>query len=532
MLLVSRSGVLTFANLAARALFGIGVDTLGRPFGELRALYRPADLRGPVEEAVRERRRVTVGEVRFAPAKGEERRLEVTVRPLLPDGGAAYGASVVFNDTTRYAALERELEGGRRDLELAYEELQSTIDELETTNEELQSANEELQTTNEELQSTNEELETMNEELQSTNEELETINDELRDRTVELDRVQRVPRGDPHLARARRRGPGPRAPRARLEPARRGPVGPPRRTRRSASTSWRSTSGSRPSGSRRSCGGVLGGKGDERAELEMEAVNRRGRAITCAATVMRVRATATATARRRGAIVLMRDAPPTARASEASRGRPSRRRNRSSRCCRRTFARCVLVADHLLRAAGGLAQLLDLDRGVVAQPRQGGAQLGARRARDRRLVAASRRDRGATTETSGSSPASAPISRRRIGTTRRASPEGRPTGSPRSHQVPLSRRISSSALGELGDGGRDRRAARADELSQHAVRERQRHEHAVARHAPPAVGEMPEQREDPAVDAVELRDRLRHRQSLRALVEPVDEDGVDLRAIG
>src|ERR671920_216017 len=65
----------------------------------------------------------------------------------------------------------------------------STIDELETTNEELQSANEELQTTNEELQSTNEELETMNEELQSTNEELETINDELRERTGELNDV-------------------------------------------------------------------------------------------------------------------------------------------------------------------------------------------------------------------------------------------------------------------------------------------------------------------------------------------------------
>ena len=76
-----------------------------------------------------------------------------------------------------------------RELETAYEELQSTNEELETTNEELQSTNEELETTNEELQSTNEELETMNEELQSTNEELETINDELRSAADELDRV-------------------------------------------------------------------------------------------------------------------------------------------------------------------------------------------------------------------------------------------------------------------------------------------------------------------------------------------------------
>jgi two-component system CheB/CheR fusion protein len=57
----------------------------------------------------------------------------------------------------------------QRELETAYEELQSTVEELETTNEE--------------LQSTNEELETMNEELHSTNEELETMNEELRDRT-------------------------------------------------------------------------------------------------------------------------------------------------------------------------------------------------------------------------------------------------------------------------------------------------------------------------------------------------------------
>jgi two-component system CheB/CheR fusion protein len=92
---------------------------------------------------------------------------------------------VTFVDSTEHRALEEGLERARRELETAYEELQSTVEELETTNEELQSTNEELETTNEELQSTNEELETMNEELQSTNEELETMNDELRDRTDE-----------------------------------------------------------------------------------------------------------------------------------------------------------------------------------------------------------------------------------------------------------------------------------------------------------------------------------------------------------
>ena len=178
-----------FANVSARALFQISRDDIGRPLADLPLSHRPVDLVGPIEQALRERRRVPVGEIAFTPERGEPRRLEVTVTPLLSDDNVAIGASVSFEDVTRYAALQGELEGNRRDLELAYEELQSTIDELETTNEELQSANEELQTTNEELQSTNEELETMNEELQSTNEELETLNDELRERTGELNQV-------------------------------------------------------------------------------------------------------------------------------------------------------------------------------------------------------------------------------------------------------------------------------------------------------------------------------------------------------
>jgi two-component system CheB/CheR fusion protein len=188
-LIVSRAGLLTFANLPARALFAIGLEDVGRPFKDLEVSYRPAELRRPIDEAVRDRRRVAVGEVTYVPPEGEERRLAIVVSPLLSDGPAALGASVHFEDVTRYSLLEREVAGHRHELEHAYEELQSTIDELETTNEELQSANEELQTTNEELQSTNEELETMNEELQSTNEELATINDELRERTAEVNQL-------------------------------------------------------------------------------------------------------------------------------------------------------------------------------------------------------------------------------------------------------------------------------------------------------------------------------------------------------
>jgi two-component system CheB/CheR fusion protein len=188
-MIVSRTGRLTFANLPARALLEISREDVGRAFADLPISRRPVELVGAVEQALRERSRVQLGEASFAPERGDPRRLEIAVTPLLSSDNLPIGVSISFEDVSRYAALQTELESNRRDLELAYEELQSTIDELETTNEELQSANEELQTTNEELQSTNEELETMNEELQSTNEELETINDELRERTTELNQV-------------------------------------------------------------------------------------------------------------------------------------------------------------------------------------------------------------------------------------------------------------------------------------------------------------------------------------------------------
>jgi two-component system, chemotaxis family, CheB/CheR fusion protein len=188
-LVVSRAMMLSFANVAASALFGIGQEQVGQPLASLAVGGVPVALAGAVERAIAGRMSVDLGRVEYAPDMGERRWLDCTVLPLSSSRNAPLGALVVFADAGRTLELEHELETNRRDLEAAYEELQSTIDELETTNEELQSANEELQTTNEELQSTNEELETMNEELHSTNEELETINDELHDRTNQLNDV-------------------------------------------------------------------------------------------------------------------------------------------------------------------------------------------------------------------------------------------------------------------------------------------------------------------------------------------------------
>ncbi len=307
--IVSRAGILTFANLPARALFGIGREALGRPFQDVELSYQPIELRGPVEEAMRDRRRVSIGEVGYQPKKGEERTLDITVVPLLPDGGDAHAVSIVFEDVSRYARMQQELEGNRRDLELAYEELQSTIDELETTNEELQSANEELQTTNEEIQSTNEELETMNEELQSTNEELETINDELRDRTSELNRVNEFLEA---ILTSLSIGV------AVVDRQQRVQVWNDRaedlwglRHDEAVDHHLLSLDIGLPTeqlaGPLRS---VLGAASD-REESVVEAVNRRGRAIACTTTILPLVSPNSDADSVRGAIILMQDAPPS-----------------------------------------------------------------------------------------------------------------------------------------------------------------------------------------------------------------------------
>ncbi|MBV9936553.1 MAG: PAS domain-containing protein, partial [Actinobacteria bacterium] len=147
--------------------------------------YRPVELRSAIDEVMSSGQLLRLGETEWRSPTGEVHHLNIELTPLRPQGPLV-GVSVTFTDLTRFRLLEYDFERSQRELETAYEELQSTVEELETTNEELQSTNEELETTNEELHSTNEELETMNEELQSTNEELETTNNELRVRTTDL----------------------------------------------------------------------------------------------------------------------------------------------------------------------------------------------------------------------------------------------------------------------------------------------------------------------------------------------------------
>jgi two-component system CheB/CheR fusion protein len=303
-LIVSPAGVVTFANATARALFGLGHDAIGRALDEQPVGHAPADLRGAVDKTLEERRRVVLGEVLFAQPRGGTHQLAVSLLPLLDEDGAPLAVSVMFEDVSRFAELQGELDHNRRDLEAAYEELESTIDELETTNEELQSANEELQTTNEELQSTNEELETMNEELQSTNAELETLNDELRLRTGELNRVNEfleviLASLNVAVAALDRRG--------RVQMWNRG-----------AENLWGARTeevveqhflaldiGLGPERLASALRSVLAGGEAER--LLLEAVNRRGRPIRCGVSVMPLRSGPAADAEVHGTIVLMQE---------------------------------------------------------------------------------------------------------------------------------------------------------------------------------------------------------------------------------
>jgi two-component system CheB/CheR fusion protein len=185
-LVVDTTGRVVLVNDPARALFGMASGDIGRPLQDLTISYRPIELRSQIERVQAERRPVVIHDVGWHVQPNDARWLEVQVVPLFDAGNGPLGVSVSFIDVSTAKRLQQELERTNQELEAAYEELQSTNEELETTNEELQSTVEELETTNEELHSTNEELETMNEELQFTNKELTTMNEELRTRSDEL----------------------------------------------------------------------------------------------------------------------------------------------------------------------------------------------------------------------------------------------------------------------------------------------------------------------------------------------------------
>ena len=190
-LAVGMDGRLIYANMAARRMLDVGEGDIGRVFQDLSVSYRPAELRSRIEEAQRVSRSLRIEHQEYHRPPAEPVRLTIEITPLFHQDKEQFATLIAFADTTKTYQLQQELEAAQESLETTIEELQSANEELETTNEELQSTNEELETTNEELQSTNEELETMNEELRSANEEMEGANEELRRHSIESSEYRR-----------------------------------------------------------------------------------------------------------------------------------------------------------------------------------------------------------------------------------------------------------------------------------------------------------------------------------------------------
>jgi two-component system, chemotaxis family, CheB/CheR fusion protein len=189
-IVVTGEDTVAMINQQAETTFGLSARDIGRLLRDLEVSYRPLELRSYLEQAKVDRRSARIQDVKWQRPGSETQWYEIHINPLIAPDNGLIGISIVFFDVTPTRTLVDKVVVTNKQLEAAYEELQSTNEELETTNEELQSTVEELETTNEELQSTNEELETMNEELQSTNDELHTINDALRDRSFELDEAR------------------------------------------------------------------------------------------------------------------------------------------------------------------------------------------------------------------------------------------------------------------------------------------------------------------------------------------------------
>jgi two-component system CheB/CheR fusion protein len=190
-IVLDQDGRIQLINHVAGTTFNLSARDVGRSFSELEISYRPAELRSYIEEVSTSRQAAWLRGIEWHRSPTEVTFLDIQVLPLTGGANRLLGVSLMFNDVSRFRRLNDELEASNRQLETAYEELQSTNEELETTNEELQSTIEELETTNEELQSTNEELETTNEELQSTNDELHVTNQELEARTAEIGSLNR-----------------------------------------------------------------------------------------------------------------------------------------------------------------------------------------------------------------------------------------------------------------------------------------------------------------------------------------------------
>ncbi|CAA9521112.1 MAG: hypothetical protein AVDCRST_MAG30-3048, partial [uncultured Solirubrobacteraceae bacterium] len=98
----------------------------------------------------------------------------------------------------------------------------------------------------------------------------------------------------------------------------------------------------------------------------------------------------------------------------------------------------------------------------------------------------------------------------------------------REHPGAVRAPLEVAARDELAQRGGDGRAAGADHAGEGPVRQPQADPHALGGDAAPALGEVPEQREQPVVDAGEMGDGLQDHETVGPAGGAVDEAGDDL----
>jgi two-component system CheB/CheR fusion protein len=189
--------VLHLSENAGRYIHPIGGPLTGDVVDLVRPEFR-ADLRAALHRAF-DQHHATLSLPILVSFNGAPHRVDLQVKPLLPEEGAERSALVLFIEgeaidpslvsRDRQAVTNETVRRLAEELELTQARMRTLREESAAANEELRASNEELQSMNEEYRSTSEELETSKEELQSMNEELTTVNNELKQRLEAVSRA-------------------------------------------------------------------------------------------------------------------------------------------------------------------------------------------------------------------------------------------------------------------------------------------------------------------------------------------------------
>src|ERR1700731_561999 len=132
-IVITGEDTVAMINQQAESVFGLSARAIGRPLCDLEVSYRPLELRAYLEQAKVERRSTRIPDVKWQRPAAETVWFEIHVNPLVDAENGLLGVSIVFFDVTATRALLDKVVQTNRQLEAAYEELQSTNEELETT---------------------------------------------------------------------------------------------------------------------------------------------------------------------------------------------------------------------------------------------------------------------------------------------------------------------------------------------------------------------------------------------------------------